>query len=136
MIIFYVDILKLVKLICGIFFFMSETNEKKSYIIQLFFQSKHFSFQNVLISFQMRKKSKPRDMTPTYLFFSIEFRNITKTLVKKIAIILAILPQCYVVVGYTVLQCTRLYQSWLVVVCYKSRFLLGFYASVLLFKSF
>ena len=41
-------------------------------------------------------------MTPTYLFFSIEFRNITKTLVKKIAIILAILPQCYVVVGYTV----------------------------------
>ena len=84
---------------------MSETNEKKSYIIQLFLV-KTFQF---LESFQMRKKSKPRDMTPTYLFFSIEFRNITKTLVKKIAIILAILPQCYVVVGYTVLQCTRLY---------------------------
>ena len=84
---------------------MSETNEKKSYIIQLFLV-KTFQF---LESFQMRKKSKPRDMTPTYLFFTIEFRNITKTLVKKIAIILAILPQCYVVVGYTVLQCTRLY---------------------------
>ena len=84
---------------------MSETNEKKSYIIQLFLV-KTFQF---LESFQIRKKSKPRDMTPTYLFFSIEFRNITKTLVKKIAIILAILPQCYVVVGYTVLQCTRLY---------------------------
>ena len=83
------------------FFFMSETNEKKSYIIQLFLV-KTFQF---LESFQMRKKSKPRDMTPTYLFFSIEFR----TLVNKIAIILAILPQCYVVVGYTVLQCTRLY---------------------------
>ena len=53
---------------------MSETNEKKSYIIQLFLV-KTFQF---LESFQMRKKSKPRDMTPTYLFFSIEFRTLVK----------------------------------------------------------
>ena len=73
---------------------------------KIIYNSTFFS-QNISV-FRMRKKSKPRDMTPTYLFFSIEFRTITKTLVRKIAIILAILPQCYVVVGYTVLQCTRL----------------------------